>query len=122
MKHTDLRAVALDKIERQLAALECEYMIVPARGEPRKRGKFTHVKKTDRGARAAYVRQYLEDAKPGDTVAIPYAEYGSVDTTSSVTSACHKLFGKGNYVTRKNEEAECIEVLCLDIDPDLEEN
>jgi hypothetical protein len=112
----DIKTKAIEKIARQLKNLGCEYMIVPETGDPVQRGNFKHLKKVPHGERAAYVEAFIRGMKPGEALSIPLGEYELEQVSQSASAACHKLFGKGNYVTRMNVEDNCIEVLCLDLD------
>ena len=118
----NLKTKAIEKLARQLTNLGCEYMIVPGEGKPLTKGKFTHHVGIKHGEYAKYICTFVDTLQPGESVEIPIGNYPAAALHASASSRCFAAFGKGNFMTSRNDEREVIEVLCLDREePEVED-
>lgn len=114
----DLKTKAIEKIARQLKNLGCEYMIVRDGDKETAltNGKFTYHVKTARGESTRHVESFLSPLAPGESVLVPVEKYSAATIASCCSATAFRLFGKGNYITKRADDDSHVEVLCLDRD------
>lgn len=117
---TGIKTIAIRKLTTQLENLGCKYMVITEGDETLSNDKgFEYHPPLKRGTLSTYVESFVQDMKPGDIAHVPYGEFPHKRVSNAVAAAGHKLFGKGNYVTQSRDEH--VELLCLDIDTDLDQ-
>lgn len=63
------------------------------------------------GETRAYYLPFIEHMEVGDAVEIPFDRFDPTTLALNIASACHDLFGSGNYCTHKNTKSGKVEVL-----------
>lgn len=120
----DLKTKAIEKAARQLKNLGCEYMIVPDGRKDKAliHGVFTYHNKTSHGEYSRYVDGFLAKLRPGESVMIPVGDYPTESIASVASARAFRMFGKGNYITGRTNDLKHIEVLCLDVEDNLQQS
>ena len=117
-----LKQKGLSDIIKRLDALGVEYRVIAPDGTSH--GTWTDAKvktkvvtKHRTGNRYAHgslknhVLPYMQPMQPGDECEIPLAHFAVVSLHSSVASWAIRLWGLGNYITSRDNDAGVIRVL-----------
>jgi len=64
-----------------------------------------------RGETYAYYWPIMENMQPGDVVKVPFGRFDSTVLSSNISATCSHAWGSGNYVTKRDMEAQNVDIL-----------
>jgi hypothetical protein len=113
-----LQAQLATRITATLANMGCSYTVTLPGGEVLTHGVVEQPAKTKRRERKFpygevrnYIRTYIGAMKAGDSVLIPYDNYGADIIQSGASSFLSHTAGPGTYVTAIRHDLKGVEVL-----------
>jgi len=111
----DLKQKAFKNMLKGLESLGCSYIIIDADGSEYKYGDaLAPVKKKSKSNSAElknYCWPFIKDLKPGETIEVPAGPYTVGEIQTSMCLRALTEWGAGSYVTARNKEKECVEIL-----------
>lgn len=73
-----------------------------------------------RGMTRDHYAPYFKGVKIGDVIQVPFANFDPTVLAANISAACVHSFGKGNATIHKNMSTKKVEVMVIDMDPDID--
>jgi hypothetical protein len=118
----EIQTKVLNKAIAMLQAVGVQYAIVDTNGnkygtlpiQPAKPKRSPHTYPF--GTITKHIKPYIDPLKVGESVAIPIQPFDKGTISSSVSSYCFKLWGKGSHAGTTTKDGKFYEVLRLNQD------
>lgn len=115
-----LQQIALSRALRTLDAIGAQYAVIyndetygvlKLAPPPRKRKDgFAQYK---RGETHRHYWPLVKDLRPGEVAQVPYDIFESAVLIGHICAACTHAWGKGSYVSKRNDETQTVDLLRL---------
>ena len=113
-----IESLAIEKLLQGLKNLGCSYVVIDknkqkyengsifGKGKLKKR-QFTH----PYGTLKKYYLPFIERLQPGESASVPIAEFEFTEIQHGLTSTASALWGNGTYMTSRNVEGKCVDII-----------
>ena len=111
----DLKQKAFKNLLKGLENLGCSYIVIDPDGGEYKYGDalapVTKTKKSNSAELRNYCWPLIKDLKPGEAIEVPAGPYTLDEIQTTMCLRALTEWGAGSYVTARNKEKECVEIL-----------